>query len=193
MELLTRFAAGDMEAFEALYRQLQREIYGWIVRIVRDRGIAEDLTVETFWRMYRARARFDPSRSVEAWGRRIASNVALDYLRKRRPEAELREEVGQSASGDPAVERETQERIGQAFSRLPPKLRVAAALALIEERPYEEIAEALGTSVGAVKLRVFRAVRILRKSLNDLGDTYHGTRSRNDSSNPETGVAARRS
>ena len=59
MELLERFAAGDVEAFEALFRQHQCEVYGWILRIVRDRATAEDLTIETFWRMYRAHARFD--------------------------------------------------------------------------------------------------------------------------------------
>lgn len=58
MEVLERFAQGDLEAFEALFRQFQGEVYGWIVRIVRDRGIAEDLTVETFWRIYRAHGRF---------------------------------------------------------------------------------------------------------------------------------------
>ncbi len=56
MELLERFALGDLEAFETLFRQFQGEVYGWIVRVVRDPGIAEDLTVETFWRIYRARA-----------------------------------------------------------------------------------------------------------------------------------------
>jgi RNA polymerase sigma-70 factor (ECF subfamily) len=61
MELLDRFAAGDLEAFEALFRQHPREVYAWIVRIVRDSGIAEDLTVETFWRIYRTRSRFDPA------------------------------------------------------------------------------------------------------------------------------------
>jgi len=61
MELLERFAAGDLEAFEALFRQHQKEVYFWIVRIVRDSGIAEDLTVETFWRIYRARDRFHPA------------------------------------------------------------------------------------------------------------------------------------
>ena len=70
---------------------------------------------------------------------------------------------------DPLVQQETRTKIRQAFRGLPAKLRVAATLALIEEQPYEKIADALGTSVGAVKLRVFRAVRILRKRLNRLG------------------------
>ena len=67
------------------------------------------------------------------------------------------------------LERETREKIQQAFRRLPPKLQVAATLALVEEMPYDEIAAALGTSVGAVRVRVFRAVRILRKRLTQVG------------------------
>jgi Sigma-70 region 2 len=53
MDLLQRFAAGDLEAFESLFRQYQGEVYRWIIRIVRNSATAEDLTVETFWRMYR--------------------------------------------------------------------------------------------------------------------------------------------
>ena len=169
MELLERFAQGDVEAFEALFRQLQGEVYGWIVRIVRDPGLAEDLTVETFWRMYRARARFDPCRSIGAWARRIATNAALDHLRARRPETALFVDPPQAPSPDAALQREMREQIQRAFHRLPANLRVTAVLALVEERPYQEIADALGTSVGAVKLRVFRAVRKLRKQLNQMG------------------------
>jgi RNA polymerase sigma factor (sigma-70 family) len=86
MELLERFSRGELEAFEALFRQFQAAVYAWVLRIVRDRSAAEDLTVETFWRIYRARARFDPSRPFEAWARRIATNVALDYLKTARVE-----------------------------------------------------------------------------------------------------------
>jgi len=63
-ELEERFAQGDLEAFETLFRQFQRDVYRWIVRIVRRPDIAEELTVETFWRIYRAHARFDPSRNA---------------------------------------------------------------------------------------------------------------------------------
>jgi RNA polymerase sigma-70 factor (ECF subfamily) len=70
---------------------------------------------------------------------------------------------------DPGVQRDIRERTQQAFRRLPAKLQVVAALALIEERPYKEIADALGISVGAVKVRIFRAVRQLRKNLKRQG------------------------
>jgi RNA polymerase sigma-70 factor (ECF subfamily) len=93
MELLKRFAQGDAEAFEALFRQFQGEVYGWIVRIVRDRGIAEDLTVETFWRIHRAHARFDPEKSFGAWARRIATKAAIDHLKKARREVGLPDDL----------------------------------------------------------------------------------------------------
>ena len=169
MEPLERFAAGDLEAFEALFRRHQREVYGWIVRIVRDTGIAEDLTVETFWRIYRARARFDPAGNFRAWARRIATNAAFDHLRRAPRETELPEDLPGTAGRDPAVSGELRRQIKQAFHELPAKYRLVATLALIEEEPYANIAEATGISAALVKIRVFRAVRMLRKKLNSLG------------------------
>ena len=169
MELLKRFAAGDLEAFEALFRQHQKEVYSWIVRIVRDSGIAEDLTVETFWRIYRARDRFHPAGNFRAWARRIATNAALDHLRTARREIELPEDLASAGAADPAVRRETREQIQQAFFQLSAKYRLVATLALIEEEPYDKIAEAVGIPAALVKVRVFRAVRVLRKKLHSLG------------------------
>lgn len=169
MELLERFAQGDDDAFETLFRQFQGEVYGWILRIVREPAAAEELTIETFWKIYRARRRFRPGGSFGAWARRIGTNAALDHLRRRHPAEELPEDIAGGDCADPAVERETREEIRRAFQRLPAKLSAAATLALIEERPYEEIADALGISAGAARLRVHRAVRILRRQLARLG------------------------
>ena len=170
MELLERFAAGDVEAFEALFRQHQCEVYGWIMRVVRDRATAEDLTIETFWRMYRAHARFDAAKgNCTAWLRRIATNAALDHLRRTRREVPLAEDPP-DASKVPAAERsELRRTILSAMNSLSPRLRVAGVLALVEEESYDRIAEALGISVSAVKVRVFRGVRILRKELSRAG------------------------
>jgi RNA polymerase sigma factor (sigma-70 family) len=169
MEVLERFAQGDLNAFEALFRQFEGEVYGWIVRIVRDRGIAEDLTVETFWRIYRAHARFDPDRNFGAWARRIATNAALDHLKTDRREVALPDSLVAAAQADPAVLREVHEQIERAFGELPARVRVAATLALVEEESYEQIAEALGISAGAVKSRVFRAIRLLQRKLKGVG------------------------
>ena len=159
----------DEPDVEALFRQHQGAVYGWIVRIVRDPSAAEDLTIATFWRIYRAHARFDPERSFEAWARRIATNAALDHLKTVQYETALPDNLPSPPVPDRALSEELQSKTLQAFERLPPKLRVAATLALIEDQPYKEIAEALGISIGAVKLRVFRALRLLRKELRRQG------------------------
>lgn len=169
MELLARFAAGDVDAFETLFRQFQSEVYRWIVRMVRDAAVAEELTVDTFWRIYRARARFDPSREFGAWARRIAANVALDHLSAVRRQAPLPDQIPAGKEPDPVLRREVRDGVRCAVSELPPKLQAVAILALIEEQPYREIAEALGIPVATVKTREFRAVRLLRQSLTRMG------------------------
>jgi RNA polymerase sigma-70 factor (ECF subfamily) len=178
-EVLRQFARGDLEAFETLFRRHQPEVYRWIVVIVRDPGLAEDLTVETFWRIHRAHARFDPGRSFEAWARRIATNAALDHFKSASHSFAKHTESWDASDSpkplphlapvDPGITQEVRTKTAQAFGQLPPKLRVVATLALIEEQPYKEIAETLGISVGAVKLRVFRALRLLRKELIQQG------------------------
>lgn len=167
---MERFAAGDAEAFECLFRQYQGQVFRWIVRIVRNQAVAEDLTVETFWRIHRARARFDAKRgSFCAWMRRIATNAALDYLRSKRPEVELPEELAARRTPVAAEQNELRRLIYAAMDRLSPQVRTAVLLALVEEEPYEEVGKALGISTAAAKLRVFRGVRVLRKELSKVG------------------------
>jgi RNA polymerase sigma-70 factor (ECF subfamily) len=169
-EVLEAFAAGDQAAFESLFREHQREVYGWIIRLVRDPSTAEDLTIETFWRLYRSRARFDPSRSFGAWARRFAVNVALDHLKRAgRDQARLAPIAAADGAAARWADRDARRSILRAFLNLPVTLRVTARLALVEERPYQEIAELLGISPGAVKSRVFRATRLLRRDLAEWG------------------------
>lgn len=168
MDVQQRFVAGDLEAFEQLFRDHQRQVYALIMRIVRNSATSEDLTVETFWRIYRSRTLFRADGNFGAWSHRIATNIALDHLRKARRETELPDDLLAPAEPDPATSREMRERIRSAFANLAPKYRLVATLALIEEVPYEEIAAAAGISVALVKVRVFRATRLLRKQLREL-------------------------
>ena len=166
---LRQFCQGDLDAFEALFREHQSAVYGWILGIVRDPAAAEDLTIETFWRIHRAHARFDPERSFGAWARRIATNAALDHLKTVHRQIDLPADLASPSVPDPGISDELRRKTARAFQRLAPKLRIAATLALIEERSYQEIGESLGISTGAVKLRVFRALRFLRKELKRQG------------------------
>jgi RNA polymerase sigma-70 factor (ECF subfamily) len=170
-DLEKRFSEGDSAAFEELFRARQNEVYRWVLRLVRDHAAAEDLTIETFWRAYRAAGRFDPERSLGAWLRTIATNLARSYVGRQRPEVVVEDlaRYGPTVSKTPDPLGENRRAIVQAFERLPEKLRSVALLALIEEVSYAEIAAAMGISVSAVKTRVFRAVRQLRKDLEKRG------------------------
>ncbi len=174
-DVLNEFQQGSVDAFEMLFRLHQRSVYGWILRIVRNPATAEDLTVESFWRIYQAHARFEPEMGFEGWARRIATYAALDWLRTTRRKTELGAEtcgeLAAPAETDPAVSAEIRRKTALAFERLPPKLRIAAVLAVVEEQPQKDVAAALGISVAAVKLRVFRALRLLRKDLASQGIT----------------------
>ncbi|MBI3681245.1 MAG: sigma-70 family RNA polymerase sigma factor [Acidobacteria bacterium] len=164
-----RFAAGDLAAFETLFRQYQRPVYAWIVRIVRNPAAAEDLTVETFWRIWRSRRRFDSSRPFGAWARRVATHAAIDHLKTARAEVQLPAVLPSPDAADAAERREIRDAVAGAFRSLPARLQAVATLALIEELPYEEISAATGHPIGTIKTRVFRAVRLLRKKLSKLG------------------------
>ncbi len=139
-DLLRRFVHGDRDAFESLFRRFEIEVYRWSLAIVRDASMAEDVVVE-------ARDHLRAARRRAIWTRPIVDEV--------------------SAPGD--ADSGVAEAVALALRRLPPKLQVVAALALIEERSYAEIADALELPVGTVKSRVFRAIRALREELARLG------------------------
>ena len=173
MELLERFARGEIEAFETLFRSHQADVYRWVVCLIRNPAAAEDLTLETFWRIYQAHARFDPARCFGAWARRIATNLALEHLGKAGREVLVREDVLETQPcpevPDSAVLAGTRAALRRAFGGLPVKLKAVATLVLLEQQPYAEVASALGITVEAVKSREFRAVRLLRKRLQEMG------------------------
>src|SRR3954447_16047733 len=129
---LVQFRQGGAEAreaaFEALFRLHQRAVRGWIVRMVRDAGAADELTVETFWRIYRARERFEPERGFAPWARRIATRAALDWLRAQKPEYATPNEffaaLPSGSESDPAIADEIRRKTALAFGRLRPALRV---------------------------------------------------------------------
>jgi hypothetical protein len=121
-DLLRLFAQGDLDAFESLFKQFEIEVYRWILRIVRDAGTAEDVLVEAFWRAYRGRGQFDPSRSFGAWMRRIATNVARDHLGDGDllPGVEVPRRIPQRGGGHRLTSRAINDVIGgQSWSTMP--------------------------------------------------------------------------
>ena len=151
-----------------------RPVFRLAFRMTGNEQDAEDIVQETFLRAYRALDRFDPQAQVSTWLYAIASNCAIDLLRRRKrrgPQVELdRDGHAEPAGAEPgperrAVHRELGARVQAELGRLAPKERVAFTLRHFEDLSIREIADLMGTPEGSVKNNIFRAVRKLRAAL----------------------------
>jgi RNA polymerase sigma-70 factor, ECF subfamily len=163
--LMTRFCRGDEAAFGVLYDRYAPQLESFLRRLVRDRSLAEDLLQTTFLSFVRARGRYVPSAGVRAWIFSIAANAARDALRRRgvRREEPLGPEIDElggetAAIGDPHVAR----AIEDALQQLPAQQREAVLLHEMHGLTFPEVASALGTTVGAAKVRAHRGNQRLR-------------------------------
>jgi RNA polymerase sigma-70 factor (ECF subfamily) len=156
-------------AVEALYHEHRRPIQAYLARLIDDRAAAEDLCQETFLKALRGWAGHDPAASPVAWLYRIATNTAYDHLRRRR-RANLAPlfvaETIPSTQGAPAQLNEY-EPLYSALARLPPHYRIPLLLHACEGQSLREIADALGCSYGAVKMRLLRARQRFRQIYSD--------------------------
>jgi RNA polymerase sigma factor (sigma-70 family) len=178
-ELPARLARDLDGSFEELVVVHQRLVYGLALRVVGDRGDAEEVAQDTFERAYHALAGYDAERvaamRLRPWLARIALNLARNRLRRRPPAARALEDgdgqplaVAAPAAGEPAAvaeRHEDTERWAELLAALPRGWREAVVLRHVEGLPYAEVAEALGRPVGTVKTHVHRGVRQLREQL----------------------------
>jgi RNA polymerase sigma-70 factor (ECF subfamily) len=176
-DLMDRFAQGDGEAFDELYRLGAPRVRAFLVRICADVALADDLTQEAFLRVHRARATFVAHAAAIPWMLTIARNTFRDHARRERVrrthQASAAEEHddGQSAasshSGDRAViARQMLELAQQALLRLPVRQREAFVLLRFEGLSLDEAAQVLGTTEAAVKIMVHRACVAIRTTLD---------------------------
>jgi len=170
--LMDAAGRGDVDAFEALIRRYQTPLLNFITRYLGDRAGAEDLAQEVFLRMYRAAPRFEPRSKVSTWVFRIAYNLVLTEMDRRKRQARLRESFSQSwreedrePLDDLGLRRELEEEILGAMGTLPENQRAALLLRVHEELSYREIGEVMGIGVGSVESLLFRARQNLRRSL----------------------------
>ncbi|MGH8959015.1 MAG: RNA polymerase sigma factor [Acidimicrobiia bacterium] len=158
-------AAGDIPAFERLVHATEGHLWRYLVHLLDDGALADDVRQEVFIRVHQKLPSLrDPSRFVP-WVVAMARNAAYDASRsRRRRNARLQlviEETRQVASPDPHLEFE----VADALARLNPELREALVLVGVVGMSYTEVAETLGIAEGTVKSRVFRARRQLVSSL----------------------------
>ena len=166
LQLIQDFNAGNEQAFNQLVLRYQEKIY-WIVRrMILDHDEADDLVQNVFIRAYQSLGSFEGNSSFYTWIYRIAINVTLNELRRKKVHKtfSLDDEIYQVVSHDELpnekLEREEQSaKIAKAIELLPEKQKKVFLLRYYEELPYEEIAKILKTSVGGLKANYFHAVR----------------------------------
>jgi RNA polymerase sigma factor (sigma-70 family) len=169
--LMARFCDGDEDAFVLLYDRYAPQLEVFLRRFVRDRALAEDLLQTTFLSIVRARGRYTPLTGLRAWMYAIAGNAARDALRRRgaRPEQSydpaLLSDLAAAPDADPtlAVSDPNMARaVDEALQQLPPDQREAVLLHKLQGLSFPEIASALGTTVGAAKVRAHRGYQRLK-------------------------------
>jgi len=185
-DVVTLAQEGRELAFRELVRRYERPVFSLVYRMVRDREIAEDLAQETFIKVLNHIDRYSPEFKFSSWLFKIANNVAIDHLRRRRldtvsvdgsPHAATAAEASATSMdlaspGESALEemesRELGSAIEQAIARLRPEYRSCILLRHVEGRSYEEIAATLDLPLGTVKTYIHRARHELRRELEHL-------------------------
>lgn len=170
-ELLAKAKNGDQEAFGKLVELYQRRVYTVIYRFVRNHTEADDLAQEAFIRAFKAMGRFDLRYPFSPWMYRIAINLTLNYIKKRKLQlVDVDLERRPSGNNPQTVmeQDETRRKVHKAIAKLPLKLRQVLVLRVYEDWPYARIAEVLEIPVGTVMSRLARAREALKEELGSL-------------------------
>jgi RNA polymerase sigma-70 factor, ECF subfamily len=185
-DLIALARKGSEKAYRELLGRYQRPVFSLVYRMVRDRELAEDIAQETFVKVFNHLGSYNPKYKFSSWIFKIASNLAIDHLRKKQPEtisldgsrnartAEQMEATritveSRDENPEEFVEaRELGAEIEQAIGQLRPEYRTAVLLRHVEGRPYEEIAEIMDVPLGTVKTYIHRARTELKVSLAHL-------------------------
>lgn len=182
-DLLLGFRSSrDQDLFAELVRRYERELYSYVCRILGDSTMAEDVFQGTFLQLYNSCDRFEKGRRLRPWLYAIATNQAIDAMRRNRRHrlisldqcvsGEHREEGYSLAETvaddqpDPRVHLECEERrrwVRTAIERLPEQMKTAVNLVVFQGFKYREVAEVLSVPVGTVKSRMHTAIRKLRE------------------------------
>jgi RNA polymerase sigma-70 factor (ECF subfamily) len=175
-ELARAAAAGDDRAYARLMARHKASLYGLLRRYLGDPEEAREAAHEAFIAAWSALARYDPARPFGAWLRTIAVNKARDRGRRlafrrlifaERPQDDTLQLPDPAVAADAAlVERERLVALDRAIARLPPALKESLLLTALEGRSQQETAEILGVTAKTVETRVYRARKMLARTLD---------------------------
>lgn len=178
-QLIRELKGGRKKSFDQLVLRHQRRIYAITFRMTANHHDADDLAQETFLAAYRALDRFDERQSFAAYISRIAINLSINHLRRKKRWLKIwtqgRREVGKALLGakDPGPQKNLEQkellhRLNQAMETLPAHQKAVLVLKVYQEMSYEEIAMTLKISTGTVMSRLHRARSRLHVQIKDL-------------------------
>jgi len=183
-ELMLRVKEGDGTSFGVLLEKHRASVTHFVYRLVREQAVAEELAQEVFLRVYRSRSSYEPTAKFKTWLFRIASHLALNWLRDEKhqrghehlDDGSTDLPARQISDRSPSVEQALVygvklEEVRQAVAALPEKQRAAVLMHKYEEMEYAQIAKVLGCSESAVKSLLYRAYETLRARLAHMGTT----------------------
>jgi RNA polymerase sigma-70 factor, ECF subfamily len=168
--------AGRTDAFDVIVERHRRNVYQLCYRFVGNHEDASDLSQDVFLRAYRGLRSFRGHSSIATWLYRIGVNVCLNRAAAKAPLGRITESIDDQQFVDPVAESASERllrderaaRVRSAIGRLPRKQRATLILRMYHEMSHQEIAEVLGSSVGAVKANFFHALGNLKKLLGDI-------------------------
>jgi RNA polymerase sigma-70 factor (ECF subfamily) len=162
-DVMLQVRNGEVEMLGVLFDRYQAPLFNFYSKMTQDRTVSEDLVQEVFLRILRYRQTYRPDTTFRTWMYQIARNTRLDQVRKTRPEAPFASEPVAPTSLNSAQQQQEAALLQRALMRLPEDKRELLVLSRFQELKYDEIARLLGCEVGAVKVRVHRALQQLRQ------------------------------
>jgi RNA polymerase sigma-70 factor (ECF subfamily) len=178
-QLMLRVRDGDEDSFRVLLDKHRNPLVHFLYRMVQEQAVSEELAQEVFLRIYKSRLSYEPTARFTTWMFRIATHLALNWLRDEK-NARGQERLDEDRGGDlparevadrkPSVEQRMVyqarlQEVRDAIGKLPEKQRAAVLMHKYEEMEYAQIASVLGCSESAVKSLLFRAYETLRARL----------------------------
>jgi RNA polymerase sigma factor (sigma-70 family) len=167
--LMSRVYDGDLLALGPLFDRHHAALLNFYLRTLGNRAVSEDLVQEVFFRILKYRRTYRPGSRFVTWMYQIARHARVDYFRKRHGEVEWDDTFAAPVeAGDPAERAQCRQRLALALRQMPQEKREILVLSRFQGLRYQAIAQLLKCEVGAVKVRVHRAVRELRERYHQI-------------------------
>jgi len=175
-KLIDRAVGGEEKAYAILMNRYRKSVYHTILKMVRNVDDAEDLTIEAFAKAFRNLPKFKKDYTFSTWLFRIATNNAIDFIRKKKIDTFSIDSEVSSDDGDnmkidirdinpnpqeETIKQQKAELIREFVTNLPPKYQKLVSLRYFDEMSYEEIAEQINAPLGTVKAQLHRARELL--------------------------------